>query len=87
MRNLLHYILGAVIMFLIAYFGEFHTYLPTAKCIGVPLLSVFLGVIVGFLWELYQFATKQTVKIGFDDVLRTAIGFAIGGLLGTFFIY
>jgi hypothetical protein len=74
-------------MFTIAYLCKFHTYLPTAKCVGVPLLSVFLGVIIGFFWELYQFATKQTVKIGFDDVLRTAIGFVIGGFLGTFLIY
>lgn len=74
-------------MFLIAYFGEFYTYLPGAKSVGVPLLSIFLGLIFGVGWELYQLSQKQTVKIGFDDVLRTTIGFAVGGLLGTFFIY
>ena len=74
-------------MFTIAYLGEFHTYLPTAKTVGIPLLAIVLGIVTGFLWELYQIATFQTDKIGFDDILRTVIGFSIGGLLGTFFIY
>jgi len=87
MRNFLHYLIGALAMFLIAYFGEFHTYLPTAKSVGVTLLSMTLGLVFGFLWELYQIATLKTVKIGWDDVIRTIIGFTIGGFLGTFLIY
>lgn len=87
MRNFLHYLFGAISMFLIAYLCGFHTYTNSAKTIGIPLLSIILGFILGFWWELYQIASKQTIKIGWDDVLRTAIGSAIGGFLGTFFIY
>ena len=87
MRNLLHYIAGFLIMFLVAYLCKFHTYTHSAKTIGIPLLSIILGFILGFWWELYQIASKQTIKIGWDDVLRTTIGSAIGGFLGTFLIY
>lgn len=86
-RNVLHILIGAIAMFLIAYLGEFNTYLPTAKSVGVTLLSMTLGLFFGFTWELYQIATFQTVKIGWDDVIRTIIGFTIGGFLGTFLIY
>ena len=74
-------------MFLIAYFCEFHAYTYTSKTVGVPILTVFLGLMLGVAWELYQLREKQTIQIGWDDVLRTAIGSAIGGLLGTFLIY
>ena len=87
MRNLLHYLIGSIIMFLIAYFGEFNNYLPTAKIVGVTLLSMTLGLVTGVTWEIYQIATLQSEKFGWDDVIRTIIGFTIGGFLGTFFIY
>lgn len=87
MRNFLHYLIGAIIMFLIAYFCKFHAYLPSSKFVASIGLSLVLGLFAGFNWELYQIATKQTIKIGWDDVIRTMIGFVIGGILGTFLIY
>jgi len=74
-------------MFTIAYLGDFYTYTDSSKLIGVPLLGLILGGILGFGWELYQIAQKQTVKIGWDDVVRTMIGGLIGVLAGTFFLY
>jgi len=71
-------------MFTIAYLGDFYTYTDSSKLIGVPLLSFTLGLVVGFLWELYQIAKKQTVVLGWDDVFRTIIGSFIGGVLAIF---
>lgn len=87
MRNLLHYLAGFLMMFTIAYLGEFHNYTPTSKAVGAPLLGLVLGLILGFSWELYQIARKQTEKIGWDDVVRTMIGGLIGVLLGTYLLY
>lgn len=86
-RNFLHYLIGFTIMFVIAYLTKFHTFTDEEKIFGVPLLSFVITGIIGLLWEFYQLYKKQTIEIGFDDVLRTAIGGMIGGMLGTFLIY
>jgi hypothetical protein len=81
-RDALHVILGILIMFTIGYLTHFSNYTTEGKYIGVPLLSIFLGLFVGFCWELYHW-----VKIGAymdsNDIIRTAIGFLIGGMLAT----
>jgi hypothetical protein len=81
-RNALHVILGILIMFTIGFITDFSNYTTEGKYIGVPLVSLFLGLFVGFSWELYHW-----VKIGAymdkNDIIRTAIGFLIGGLLAT----
>lgn len=74
-------------MFVIAYLCEFHTYTWDGKHIGVPLLSIFLGVIVGFCWELYQVEYQNSWKVDLYDIIRTAVGFLLGGLAGTFLFY
>jgi hypothetical protein len=83
MRNSLHVILGILIMFTIGFITDFSNYTTEGKYIGVPLLSIFLGLFVGFCWELYHW-----VKIGAymdsNDIIRTAIGFLIGVMLATF---
>jgi hypothetical protein len=84
MRNFLHYLAGFTMMFIIGWLTGFSTYTTSSKIIGVPLLSFTLGLVVGFLWELYQIASKQTIKIGWDDVFRTIVGSLIGGVLITF---
>jgi hypothetical protein len=82
MRNSLHVLLGILIMFTIGFITDFNNYTTEGKYIGVPLLSIFLGLFVGFCWELYHW-----VKIGAymdsNDIIRTAIGFLIGGMLAT----
>ena len=82
MRNSLHVLLGILIMFSIGFITDFSNYTTEGKYIGVPLLSIFLGLFVGFCWELYHW-----VKIGAymdsNDIIRTAIGFLIGGMLAT----
>lgn len=81
-RDALHVILGILIMFSIGFITDFNNYTTEGKYIGVPLLSIFLGLFVGFCWELYHW-----VKIGAymdsNDIIRTAIGFLIGGMLAT----
>jgi hypothetical protein len=81
-RDALHVILGILIMFTIGFITDFNNYTTEGKYIGVPLLSIFLGLFVGFCWELYHW-----VKIGAymdsNDIIRTAIGFLIGGMLAT----
>jgi hypothetical protein len=81
-RDALHVILGILIMFTIGFTTDFNNYTTEGKYIGVPLLSIFLGLFVGFCWELYHW-----VKIGAymdsNDIIRTAIGFLIGGMLAT----
>jgi hypothetical protein len=74
-------------MFFIAYLTEFHTYTDEAKIFGIPLTSFIISGIVGVIWEQYQLYKKQIKEIGWDDVLRTAIGGLFGGMLGTFLIY
>ena len=82
MRNSLHVLLGILIMFTIGFITDFSNYTTEGKYIGVPLLSLFLGLFVGFCWELYHW-----VKIGAymdsNDIIRTEIGFLIGGMLAT----
>jgi hypothetical protein len=82
MRNALHVILGILIMFTIGFMTDFSNYTTEGKYIGVPLVSLFLGLFVGFNWELYHWV-KTGAYIDKNDIIRTATGFLIGGLLAT----
>ena len=86
-RNFLHYVIGFTIMFVLAYLTKFHTFTDEEKIFGVPLLSFVISGIGGVVWEKYQLYKKQIKEIGWDDVLRTAIGGMLGGMLGTFLMY
>ena len=82
MRNALHVLLGILIMFTIGYLTDFSNYTTDGKYIGVPLLSLILGIFVGFNWELYHWV-KMGAAMDKNDIIRTTIGFLIGGLLAT----
>ena len=83
MRNSLHVILGIFIMFTIGFLTKFSTYSTEGKYIGVPLLSIFLGAFAGLIWEAYwNYKIKQS-QIDLNDIIRTATGFLIGGLIAT----
>lgn len=82
MRNALHVILGIAIMFLIGYITGFSNYTNEGRYIGVPLLSIFMGLFVGFGWELYWWV-KNGAYMDINDIFRTTIGFLIGGILAT----
>jgi hypothetical protein len=82
MRNALHVILGILIMFTIGFITDFSNYTTDGKYVGVTLLSLILGIFVGFNWELYHWV-KTGAYIDKNDIIRTAIGFLIGGLLAT----
>jgi hypothetical protein len=81
-RDLLHVILGILIMFTIGFTTDFSNYTTEGKYIGVPLVSLFLGTFIGFGWELYHWV-KTGAYMDKNDIIRTAIGFLIGGLLAT----
>ena len=51
-KDLLHVVLGIVIMFTIGFITDFNNYTTEGKYIGVPLVSLFLGTFIGFSWEL-----------------------------------
>ena len=78
MRNALHIICGCAIMFVIGVLSKFSTYTIEGKIIGVPLLSAFIGLFIGFLWELYRWKIGRSY-IDINDIIRTAIGSLIGG--------
>jgi hypothetical protein len=82
MRNALHVILGILIMFTIGFITDFDNYTTEGKYIGVPLVSLFLGIFIGFSWELYHWV-KTGAYMDKNDIIRTATGFLIGGLLAT----
>ena len=82
MRNSLHVLLGILIMFTIGFITDFNNYTTEGKYIGVPLVSIFLGLFVGFCWELYHW-DRTGAYMDKNDIIRTAIGFLIGGLLAT----
>jgi hypothetical protein len=81
-RDLLHVLLGILIMFTIGWITDFGNYTTEGKYIGVPLVSLFLGTFIGFCWELYHWV-KTGAYMDKNDIIRTAIGFLIGGLLAT----
>ncbi len=82
MRNALHIILGAVIMFVIGWLTDFSEYTTEGKYIGVPVASLIIGTFIGFCWEGY-WDNKYKGTFDKNDIIRTAIGFLIGGLIAT----
>ena len=86
MRNFYHIFVGFTIMYMIGCLTGFATYTLQGKIIGVPLLSAFLGLVFGFVWEWLQIYFTITYKDDLKDVLRTAIGFFIGGIVSLFFV-
>jgi hypothetical protein len=70
-----HYIIGFSAMYNIGFLTKFYTYTIAGKLIGVTAVSFLGGLFFGFIWEGLR--SKVFDK---KDVLRTAIGFTIGGL-------
>jgi hypothetical protein len=79
-NDVFHILIGFTIMYDLGILTDFSEYTKEGKIIGVTGLSIILGTIFGFSWELYWF-DKNKSEIDKKDVIRTAIGFLIGGLL------
>lgn len=79
LRNAIHYFLGAVF----AYSGLSSTIIVMNEVQTFfikTIVGTILGILVGVAIEIYQNVfLKQTV--GWDDIKRTAIGGAAGGLI------
>jgi len=74
-NDIFHYILGFSIMYDIGVLTKFYTYTIEAKIIGVTLVSILFGFIFSGVWEG---TSKDFDK---KDILRTATGFALGGIV------
>ena len=85
MRNAYHIFIGATLMYLIGCLTNFQTYTLDSKIIGVPLVSITIGLCIGFIWEWFQ-SYKLMTFFDWNDVFRTAIGTFIGGLFSLFIV-
>jgi hypothetical protein len=54
MRNFYHVLIGFSIVYTIGVLTGFQSYTLEGKIIGVPLISIIIGGILGFLWEAKQ---------------------------------
>jgi len=80
--NSLHIIGGIAVMYYLGHLMHFETYTTEAKYVGVPLVSIFLGYFTGRSWEeLWKYFKGSPINV--NDIIRTATGFLIGGLLAT----
>lgn len=79
-NDLFHIVIGFTIMYDLGTLTDFSEYTTEGKIVGVTGLSIILGTIFGFTWELYWLG-KNKGDVDKKDVIRTAIGFLIGGLL------
>jgi len=87
-RNNLHYFIGGVLLFLIGWYREFHTWNFYDQLFGVPMFSIVVGAFVGWAWEIIQRDfLNQTERIDFKDIERTTIGALIGGVSSALFMY
>ena len=85
LRDSFHIFIGFTIMYLIGTLTEFSEYTLDAKIIGVPIVSAFIGGVIGFFWEWYNGVKNQSF-FDFKDVFRTSIGGLIGGLVSLFIL-
>jgi len=79
LRDSFHIFIGFAIMYLIGSITDFSEFTLDGKIIGVPIVSAFIGAMIGFFWE---WAQAVIIKSYFDymDILMTAIGTFSGGL-------
>ena len=79
LRDSFHIFIGFAIMYLIGSVTDFAEFTLDGKIIGVPIVSAFIGGMIGFFWE---WAQAVIIKSYFDfmDIVRTAVGTFAGGL-------
>jgi glycopeptide antibiotics resistance protein len=83
-RNLLHYIIGAMFAYLVLNLTKYHDYSGTWNFIGALAIGFVFSGVIGIFYEIMQEAFKVS-KFNIEDVLRTAYGGVIGGVLAWFF--
>lgn len=80
LRNIGHYIIFAMVVYIIGNATEVHTYKGIEPLIGFTLSGGLIGLIGGFLFDLAQ----EKFDVGVfnkKDVKRSAIGGLFGGAL------
>jgi uncharacterized protein YacL len=81
MRNTLHYVIGAMLIYLIGFATDMHTYNNVNAYLGCFLVSLIIGAIAGWMFEEIQKYFIKESKIDKYDIFRTMGGGAIGFVL------
>tara|TARA_R110000868_G_scaffold14426_4_gene67255 strand:- start:48936 stop:49289 length:354 start_codon:yes stop_codon:yes gene_type:complete len=83
-RNSLHIFIGFSLMYTIGNLTYFSTYTLNSKIFGCTLASLVIGGALGAGWEWLQ-SLKNPKNFDKYDVMRTAIGSLLGGVLAIFY--
>jgi uncharacterized protein YacL len=78
MRNTLHYVIGAMLIYLIGFATDMHTYNNVNAYLGCFLVSLIIGRIAGWMFEEIQKYFIKESKIDKYDIFRTMGGGLIG---------
>lgn len=84
MRNFYHIFIGFTVMYIIGSLTNFSTVTTQGKIIGVPIASLVIGLVGGFIWEWIQ-GIKINLDLNKKDILRSAIGTILGGVISIFY--
>ena len=84
LNDIFHYLIGFSFLHAIGNLTNWNEFDNYSKIIAVPILSIIIGIAIGFGIEAIQ---DLIVKKGFDntDIARTTIGAFFGGLMSVFF--
>lgn len=82
-RNIGHYIIFAMVVYIIGNATEVHTYKGFGNLIACSLVGGIIGAVFGFAFDWLQELFKVG-KIDMKDVQRSAIGGLFGGALAFF---
>jgi uncharacterized protein YacL len=78
MRNTLHYVIGAMLIYLIGFETDMHTYNNVNAYVGCLVVSLIIGAISGWMFEEIQKYFIKDSKIDKYDIFRTMAGGLIG---------
>jgi hypothetical protein len=79
MRNAFHVLIGFSIMYVIGSLTNFAGFDTYSMIVGVPLISLIVGLVIGFFWEWKQ-SLQNPKNFDNNDIFRTALGTLSGGL-------
>lgn len=79
MRNAFHVLIGFSIMYVIGSLTNFAEFDAYSMTVGVPLISLIVGLVIGFFWEWKQ-SLQNPKNFDNNDILRTTLGTLSGGL-------
>ena len=84
LRDFYHILIGFTVMYIIGSLTDFSEYTQISKVIGVTIASIVIGLSIGFFWEWVQ-SLINPENFDENDIVRTSIGTAIGGIASVLF--